>query len=252
MSTPLLQATHVSVRYGAILAVDDASIEVAAGERVALVGANGAGKSSLLKAVVGLERIGGGQVAIGGRNVSKLPAHRRVAEGLALVPEGRGVFRELTVAENLELGSYLRTAGSQRAAVAADLARVLELFPRLAERRHQLAGTLSGGEQQMLAIGRALMTGPRLLVLDEPSLGLAPLVVNEIVRALRRLNAEQGLSLLVSEQNAVLGLGLAQRGYVLNGGRIVLQGDAAGLARQSELIDSYLGSSLTDTERKVA
>ena len=168
------------------------------------------------------------------------------------MPEGRGVFREMSVAENLELGSFLRSNSKFRSMVAADLDRVFELFPRLAERSSQIAGTLSGGEQQMLSIGRALMTSPRLLVLDEPSLGLAPRVVEEIALALKQLNTDRGLSILVAEQNAVLGLSMAKRGYVLNSGRIALQGDATVLAQKSELIDTYLGSSINNNERKIA
>jgi len=249
---PLLQVAKLSLRYGSNVAVNDVALDVAAGEFVALVGANGAGKSSLFKAIVGLEPVFAGRVVFAGADITSLAAHRRVASGIAFVPEGRWVFRDMSVAENLELGSYLRSGASQRSAVAADLARVLELFPRLAERRAQIAGTLSGGEQQMLAIGRALMASPQLLVLDEPSLGLAPRVVEEIVMVLKQINTERGLSILVAEQNAVLGLGMAQRGYVLNGGRIVLQGDAVELAKERELIDFYLGSSMNENERKVA
>ncbi len=250
-ATLLLQVSGLSLRYGSNVAVNDVHVNVAQGEFVALVGANGAGKSSLLKAIVGLEPVFAGHVLFAGTDITSMAAHRRVASGIAFVPEGRGVFSTMSVAENLELGSFLRSGASQRSAVAADLARVFELFPRLAERRQQIAGTLSGGEQQMLAIGRALMTNPRLLLLDEPSLGLAPLVVEEIAAALGQINTERGLSILVAEQNAVLGLGMAQRGYVLNSGRIALLGDAAGLAQQGELIDSYLGSSMNHNERKV-
>ena len=234
---PLLQAFNLSLRYGSNIAVNDVTINVDEGEFVALIGANGAGKSSLLKAIVGLEPVFAGRV---------------VFAGIAFVPEGRGVFREMSVAENLELGSFLRSNSKFRSTVAADLDRVFELFPRLAERSSQIAGTLSGGEQQMLSIGRALMTSPRLLVLDEPSLGLAPRVVEEIALALKQLNTDRGLSILVAEQNAVLGLSMAKRGYVLTSGRIALQGDAAVLAQKSELIDTYLGSSINNNERKVA
>ena len=249
---PLLQAFNLSLRYGSNIAVKDVTINVDEGEFVALIGANGAGKSSLLKAIVGLEPVFAGRVVFADAEITSIAAHRRVKRGIAFVPEGRGVFREMSVAENLELGSFLRSNSKFRSMVAADLDRVFELFPRLAERSSQIAGTLSGGEQQMLSIGRALMTSPRMLVLDEPSLGLAPRVVEEIALALKQLNSERGLSILVAEQNAVLGLSMAKRGYVLNSGRIALQGDATVLAQKSELIDTYLGSSINNNERKIA
>lgn len=245
-----LGVRDLSVRYGGTEALVGASLVVAPREVVALIGANGAGKSSLLKAICGIVSCVGGTVRCGGVDVTGLPAHLRVRHGMALVPEGRGVFRDLTVAENLELGAFLRHTAPQRAAVANDLARVLELFPRLRERSGLMAGSLSGGEQQMLSIGRALMTAPRLLVLDEPSLGLAPKVVDEIVAALRSLNTERGLAILVAEQNAALGLGIADRGYVLHNGRIVLEGCARDLVGKADLINVYLGIEIDQAKRR--
>ena len=240
----MLEVHDLGVRYGATVAVEGASLRVGEGEIVTLVGANGAGKSSLLKGIAGLERAAGGRVVFRDRDVTAEPAHVRVGAGLALVPEGRRTFGELTVRENLELGAYLRRGRAARERVAADLELVHAVFPRLAQRRDQRAGTLSGGEQQMLAIGRAMMAAPRLLVLDEPSLGLAPRVQEEIVSTLRALHQERRLAILVAEQNAVLGLELADRGYVLHRGRVVLEGSSQHLAEQGSLIDLYLGSAL--------
>lgn len=247
-----LGVSNLSVRYGRTEVLIGASLTVASREVVALIGANGAGKSSLLKAISGIEPCAGGTVKCNGVDVTRLPAHLRVRHGMTLVPEGRGVFRNLTVAENLELGAFSRQRASQSQAVAEDMAAVLELFPRLRERSGQMAGSLSGGEQQMLSIGRALMTAPRLLVLDEPSLGLAPRVINEIVAALRSLNAERGLAILVAEQNAALGLDIADRGYVLHNGRIVLEGRACDLAGNAELINAYLGSGVDQATKEMA
>ncbi len=246
----MLNVRDLGVRYGRTKALADASIYVAHGEIVALIGANGAGKSSLLKAITGIEPCAAGAIMFNGVDVTRLSAPQRVALGMALVPEGRGIFGELKVRENLDLGTFLRRGRDQRAAVASDLALVLTLFPRLGERHQQKAGTLSGGEQQMLAIGRALMTAPKLLVLDEPSLGLAPRILDEIVAALRALHASRGLSILVAEQNAVLGLDMADRGYVLHHGRVVLDGSVSDLAGKGGLIDFYLGSALDNQEKE--
>lgn len=246
----MLDVRGLAVRYGRNEALADASIHVAHGEIVALIGANGAGKSSLLKAITGIESCAAGAVMFNDVDVTRLSAPQRVAFGMALAPEGRGIFGELTVRENLDLGAFLRRGRDHRAAVASDLALVFTLFPRLGERHHQRAGTLSGGEQQMLAIGRALMTAPKLLVLDEPSLGLAPRVLDEIVAALRALHASRGLSILVAEQNAVLGLDMADRGYVLHHGHVVLDGSASDLAGKGGLIDYYLGSALDKHEKE--
>ena len=240
----MLEVRDLGIRYGATVAVEGASLRVGEGEIVTLVGANGAGKSSLLKGIAGLERAAAGRIVFRDGDVTGQPAHARVGAGMALVPEGRRVFGELTVRENLELGAYLRRGRAAQERVAADLELVQSVFPRLAQRRHQRAGSLSGGEQQMLAIGRAVMAAPRLLLLDEPSLGLAPRVQVEIVATLRQLHRERRLAILVAEQNAVLGLDLADRGYVLHRGRVVLEGSSQHLAEQGSLIDLYLGSAL--------
>jgi branched-chain amino acid transport system ATP-binding protein len=233
----LLQVAGLEVRYGGIRAVKGIDLEVSEGEVVCLIGANGAGKSTSLRALTGLVPVAGGTIQYAGRDLTRMPVHRRARLGMALVPEGRGVFPRLTVAENLSMGAYARTDG---AGVAQDLERVFGLFPRLQERAGQGAGTLSGGEQQMLAIGRALMSRPRLLLLDEPSMGLAPLAVQTIFETIR-LIAGQGTTLLLVEQNARLALEASHRGYVLEGGRIVHQGDAADLLASPKVRAAYLG-----------
>jgi branched-chain amino acid transport system ATP-binding protein len=233
----LLQITGLEVRYGGIRAVKGIDLEVGEGEVVCLIGANGAGKSTSLRALTGLVPVASGTIRYAGRDITGMPLHRRARLGMALVPEGRGVFPRLTVAENLSMGAYARTDG---AGVAQDLERVYGLFPRLQERAGQGAGTLSGGEQQMLAIGRALMSRPRLLLLDEPSMGLAPLAVQTIFETIR-LIAGQGTTLLLVEQNARLALEASHRGYVLEGGRIVHQGDAADLLASPKVRAAYLG-----------
>jgi branched-chain amino acid transport system ATP-binding protein len=233
----LLQITGLEVRYGGIRAVKGIDLEVGEGEVVCLIGANGAGKSTSLRALTGLVPVASGTIRYAGRDITGMPLHRRARLGMALVPEGRGVFPRLTVAENLSMGAYARTDG---AGFAQDLERVYGLFPRLRERAGQGAGTLSGGEQQMLAIGRALMSRPRLLLLDEPSMGLAPLAVQTIFETIR-LIAGQGTTLLLVEQNARLALEASHRGYVLEGGRIVHQGDAADLLASPKVRAAYLG-----------
>ena len=239
-ATLLLQVSGLSLRYGSNVAVNDVHVNVAQGEFVALVGANGAGKSSLLKAIVGLEPVFAGQVLFAGTDITSMAAHQRVASGIAFVPEGRGVFSTMSVAENLELGSFLRSSASQRSAVAADLARVFELFPRLAERRQQIAGTLSGGEQQMLAIGRALMTNPKLLILDEATEGLAPVIRAEIWTCLEALKRE-GLSILVVDKNVGVLRRLADRHFVIERGRTVWSGDGAALDQDREKVNGWVG-----------
>lgn len=242
----MLKVKNLQVHFGPVIAVQDLSLQVAAGEIVALVGANGAGKSSVLNAVAGLVPSKNGDIKINDLNVLRLTAAQRVREShLALVVEGRGVFAEMSVLENLELGAYVRPERQKGEKARAALERVFELFPRLAERLAQNAGSLSGGEQQMLVIGRALMTDPRVLLLDEPSLGLAPRVVGEISVALKKLSEENGIAILVAEQNATLGLDLAQRGYVLANGKLVLSGDTAELKRNERLSDLYF-SQATD------
>jgi len=234
----MLEVAGLSVQYGKHRAVDEATLAVGAGEIVVILGANGAGKSSLLKAVAGLQPPGpGARVVLSGRELVGLPAHAIVEAGLALVPEGRGIFGELTVRENLLLGAFARRA---RSAEARNRARVLTLFPRLAERLDQTARTMSGGEQQMVAIGRALMSAPEMLLLDEPSLGLSPLLCSELFRALARIR-DDGISVLLVEQNARKSLAIADRGYLIENGRIVGTGRAAELANDPAVQRAYLG-----------
>nr|WP_298294003.1 ABC transporter ATP-binding protein [Thiomonas sp.] len=232
----LLQIDQLDVRYGPIQALKGVSLQVEEGEIVTLLGANGAGKTTLMRTISGLLRAHAGDVKFRGRSLAHLGADRIVRLGIAQVPEGRRVFPTLTVLENLELGGYTRPP----AQVRRELARVLAMFPRLDERKAQLAGTLSGGEQQMLAIGRALLAQPTLLLLDEPSLGLAPIIVRDIFRALHQIR-EQGMTILLVEQNARMALKLADRGYVLETGRIRLQGSAAELLQSADVQATYLG-----------
>ncbi|MBI4911679.1 MAG: ABC transporter ATP-binding protein [Acidobacteria bacterium] len=233
----LLRLEQVSVAYGAIRALHGVDLEVREGEIVSLLGANGAGKSTILRAVSRMLPLQGGDILLGGRSVRATPAHELVALGVAHVPEGRGIFPSLTVQENLALATWTRR---ERRHVEEATRRVFRLFPRLAERRTQAGGTLSGGEQQMLAVGRALMTGCRLLLLDEPSMGLSPLLVREVFRAFQEINAE-GTTLLLVEQNAHMALKIAHRGCVLENGRIVLEGPAAELAGHPRVREAYLG-----------
>jgi branched-chain amino acid transport system ATP-binding protein len=232
----LLSVRGLGVGYGGIHAVRGIDFEVARGELVCLIGANGAGKSSTLKGLMGLVAHGG-DIRFDGERLAGLATHDIVARGLALVPEGRGIFGRLTVAENLDMGAYIR---NDKPGIKADLARAYELFPRLHERRSQLAGTLSGGEQQMLAIARALMGRPRLLLLDEPSMGLAPLMVQKIYATIATIAAE-GVTILLVEQNANLALKLSQRAYVMESGRITLSGASADLANDAQVRAAYLG-----------
>lgn len=234
---PVLTISDLTVEYGAVRAVDATSFQVNDGELVALLGANGAGKSSTLRAIAGLTPVVGGEIRLGTETIHTLPAHELPRRGLVLVPEGRRVFGELSVHDNLYLGSYSRPRGE----VPAALDRVSTLFPILKERRHQAAGTLSGGEQQMLAIGRALMAQPRILLLDEPSLGLAPVIVRQVFALLRQLH-DEGVTILLVEQNARLALEIADRAYVLQTGRIVMGGRAADLAASDEVRERYLGT----------
>lgn len=234
----MFEATHISVRYGKHLALDDVSLSVGAGECVVILGANGAGKSSLLRGLTGrAARADGGRITLNGQDISQLPAHELVEHGIAHVPEGRGVFTALTVEDNLRLGANPKRA---RAAAAASLTEMYEMFPRLNERRRQQVGTMSGGEQQMVALARALMSKPDLLLLDEPSLGLAPKVVGEMFETLARIRA-MGFSILLVEQNVHASLELAARGYVLEAGRIVGQGSAEELRRDPVVASAFLG-----------
>jgi len=234
----LLEIRALEVRYGGIRAVKGIDLEVAQGELVCLIGANGAGKSSTLRAIAGMTPAAAGSIRFGGRDVSRVPAFRRARSGLVMVPEGRGVFSRLSVDENLAMGAYARSDPG----VAADRTRVFELFPRLAERRMQVAGTLSGGEQQMLAIGRALMSRPTLLALDEPSMGLAPMAARRIMEVVRDIN-RAGVTLLLVEQNAQSALALANRAYVMESGTITLSGDARTLLADPRVREAYLGES---------
>ncbi len=238
MAEALLRIDSLQVRYGAIEALKGVSLEVHAGEVVTIIGGNGAGKSTLMKAISGLEPAAAGRVFFEGRDITTLPGHLRVGLGIAQSPEGRQVFADQTVRDNLKLGAYLRRDGAS--AIEADLEAQLFAFPRLRERQHHLAGTLSGGEQQMLAIGRALMSRPKLLLLDEPSLGLAPLVVKQIFAIIRGLKA-QGVTILLVEQMANQALAVAERAYVIETGRITLQGSGAELRRDPKVRAAYLG-----------
>jgi branched-chain amino acid transport system ATP-binding protein len=237
----LLEVTGLSARYGAVAALRDVSLEVRAGELVALIGANGAGKSTLLRAIAGLVAPAAGRVAFDGRDVTGQAPEAMIRAGVALVPERRRVFAPLTVLDNLQLGGYALPRGRDfRSRLEAGVEEAYRLFPVLRRRRDQLAGTLSGGEQQMLAIGRALMTRPRLLLCDEPSLGLAPLVVAEIMRLLSTLR-EAGTTILLVEQNARMALRSADRAYVLEVGSVVLSGLATDLLEDDQLKAAYLG-----------
>lgn len=236
-TTPLLKVTGLSVSYGGIKAVKNISLEVAQGEMVCLIGANGAGKTSSLKAIAGLIPVERSAVELDGEPIGGRPAFELVRNGLALVPEGRGVFAQLTVDENLAMGAYAR---NDHAAIRRDLDQVFQRFPRLEERRRQTAGTLSGGEQQMLAIGRALMSKPRLLLLDEPSMGLAPLIVARIFEIIAEI-ARQGVTVLVVEQNARLALERCDRGYVMESGEITLHDTASALLGNDQVRKAYLG-----------
>ncbi|GEA14436.1 ABC transporter ATP-binding protein [Moorella sp. E308F] len=233
----LLKVENLNVYYGAIHALKGISLEVNEGEIVTLIGANGAGKSTTLKTISGLLRPQSGTITYQGQNINGLPAQAIVKMGISQVPEGRRIFPNLTVRENLELGAYLHR---DREGINKSIQEVFRRFPRLKERQKQLAGTLSGGEQQMLAIGRALMSRPKLMLLDEPSMGLAPILVQEIFNIIREIN-EQGTTILLVEQNANIALSVAHRGYVLETGRITLTGNAADLASSEAVKKAYLG-----------
>ena len=233
----LLELDNVYLSYGKIEALHGITLQVEEGEVVALIGANGAGKTSTMRAISGLRAVHPGKIVFNGEDITTLRADQRVRKGLCLAPEGRGIFPGMTVLENLDMGAYTRT---DKAGVAEDLTRVFDLFPRLNERRKQAAGTMSGGEQQMLAIGRALMTRPQILLLDEPSLGLSPLLVQQIFGIIQDINA-QGMTILLVEQNALQALSIANRGYVLQTGRVVLSGSAEELSRNETVRKAYLG-----------
>jgi branched-chain amino acid transport system ATP-binding protein len=234
----VLSIANLHVYYGAIRALEGVSLDILAGEIVTIIGSNGAGKSTTIRTISGLVRPREGQIVFEGQPIQALPPHEIVKLGIGQSPEGRRVFANMTVYENLELGAYTRSG--QAAAIKSDLEWVFTLFPRLQERQKQSAGTLSGGEQQMLAIGRALMARPRLLLLDEPSLGLAPFLVQSIFRIIEDIN-RQGVTILLVEQNANQALRIAHRGYVLETGRIVLQDTAAQLLKNDSVRKAYLG-----------
>ena len=231
----ILSVQNINVYYGAIHAIRDVSLEVNEGEIVTLIGANGAGKSTTLQTISGLLRSKTGDVRFCGKSIAHLPPHKIVEQGIAQVPEGRRIFLQMTVQENLEMGAFTRTG-----AIDQDLDRVYELFPRLLERKKQIAGTLSGGEQQMLAMGRALMSRPKLMMLDEPSMGLAPILVEQVFSIIRQLH-ESGTTILLVEQNAQMALSVANRAYVMETGMITLSGTGAELARSDQVKKAYLG-----------
>jgi branched-chain amino acid transport system ATP-binding protein len=234
----MLEVKSLQVNYGAIAALHGISLSVKQGDIVTLIGGNGAGKTTTLRAISGLQTAASGEVIYEGRNITRLPAHEIVKLGLAHVPEGRMVFANLTVLENLQMGAYLR---SDKPGIAADMKYVFSIFPRLKERERQISGTLSGGEQQMLAIGRALMSKPRFLMLDEPSLGIAPLLVKTIFEKIVEINREQGITILLVEQNANLALEVSRFGYVLETGKVILQGESARLRTDPQVKQAYLG-----------
>ncbi|MDE7177334.1 MAG: ABC transporter ATP-binding protein [Lachnospiraceae bacterium] len=231
----MLEVKNLNVSYGGIKAVKDISFSVETGEIVTLIGANGAGKSSTLRSIVGLVKPESGEITFGEKAIASLPTDRIVGEGITLVPEGRRVFSDLTVLENLKIGAYMR-----KDSLEEDIKWVYDLFPRLKERSWQLAGTLSGGEQQMLAIGRALMSRPKLIMMDEPSLGLAPIIVQGVFEIIREIN-KQGMTILLVEQNANMALKAAHRAYVMETGRITLSGTGKELSENEEVKAAYLG-----------
>jgi branched-chain amino acid transport system ATP-binding protein len=234
----MLEINNLQVSYGAIAAIHGVSLKVPEKSIVTLIGANGAGKSTTLRALSGLVKVRGGAVLYGGEDITNRPAHEIVARGLCHVPEGRMVFANLTVEENLRMGAYLR---NDKAGIASDMDYAFSVFPRLKERISQQAGTLSGGEQQMLAIARALMSKPKCLMLDEPSLGIAPMLVRAIFDQIVAINKERGLTILLVEQNANLALGISQYGYVLETGKVLLEDTATALRQNPQVREAYLG-----------
>ena len=236
-STPLLDIRNMDVAYGGIRAVRQLNLHVHPGERVALIGANGAGKSTTLRAICGLVPLAAGSIHYQGQSLASQPVHSMVRQGLVMVPEGRGIFPQLTIEENLHMGAYSR---QDKINFAQELQQVYQRFPRLAERRLQTAGTLSGGEQQLLAMGRAILSKPKLLLLDEPTMGLAPIMVDKIFEVIEDI-AQQGVTILLIEQNARLALEVSQRGYVLESGELTLQGPARDLLHDPKVRAAYLG-----------
>jgi len=233
----LLSVNEVKVAYGGIQAVKGVSLEVREGELVSLIGSNGAGKTTTMKAITGLLPLGGGHIQLAGQTIDGQGPWDLVQQGLAMVPEGRGVFTRMTIVENLQMGAYIR---NDDVAIADDIERVFTTFPRLKERRDQLAGTMSGGEQQMLAMGRALMSRPKVLLLDEPSMGLSPIMVDKIFEVIQEVSA-QGVTILLVEQNASRALQIADRGYVMESGLITLSGNAHDMLHDPKVREAYLG-----------
>lgn len=233
----LLEIKDLCVAYGGIRAVDGINLHIRQGELVTLIGANGAGKTTTLKSIVSWVKAKSGSIVYDGRDITKTETHHFVQQGLVMVPEGRGIFPRLTVAENLDMGAFRRRDADE---IAKDIQHVYELFPRLKERARQLAGTLSGGEQQMLAIGRAMVSRPKLLLLDEPSMGLAPIIVEQIFEIIRTISSE-GVTILLVEQNAKIALEHAHRGYVMESGKITMEGDAQTLLNDERVLSAYLG-----------
>lgn len=236
-ASPLLQLLDLQISYGGIQAVKGIDLELFKGELVCLIGANGAGKTTTLNAIAGVLPLAGGEIRYNGTRINAIPAHKRLRQGIALVPEGRGIFTRLTVEENLRMGAYSRR---DQDGIEADLEKVYTMLPRVKERLPQVAGTLSGGEQQMVAIGRALLSRPKLLLLDEPSMGLAPLVVEKIFEVVQSV-AREGVTILLVEQNANLALEFSQRGYVMESGKITLTGSGATLLADPKVRAAYLG-----------
>ncbi len=241
----MLEIRKLNVFYGKVHVIKDLSVRVEGGECVTLLGANGAGKSTLINTVCGLVPLASGSISLGGQDVSRTPAYKIVRLGISQVPEGRQIFANMSVMDNLWLGAYCRYARGTQAEVGKDMDRVIEMFPRLQERRSQLAGTLSGGEQQMLAIGRALMCRPKVLLLDEPSLGLAPLVVQFIFETISALRRDSRISVMMVEQNARAALQIAERGYVLETGKIIMEDSSSALANNPDVRRAFLGAGTT-------
>ena len=237
MKDTLLKISNLKVAYGGIHAIKGIDLEIRDGELVTLIGANGAGKTTTMKAITGLQGWAGGEVQYLGKSIKGVPSHVLLRQGLAMVPEGRGVFARMTITENLQMGAYSREDAS---GIADDIERMFQIFPRLKERANQLAGTMSGGEQQMLAMARALMSQPRLLLLDEPSMGLSPIMVQKIFEVVRDISA-QGVTVLLVEQNASLALQAADRAYVMDSGLITMNGDAKQMLDDPKVREAYLG-----------
>lgn len=235
----MLSAQNIKTYYGNIQALKDISLEIRDGEIVTLIGANGAGKTTILKTIAGLLKPKEGKIIFNSRDITGMPAHKVVSESVILVPEGRRVFSKLTVQENLEIGAYSRKINKRQ--LNSEMKNVYNIFPRLEERKNQYAGTLSGGEQQMLAIGRGLMANPKLLLLDEPSMGVSPIVVAEIFQVIKKINEEVGTTVFLVEQNAKMALAVANRGYVIETGKIILEGSTEELKQSEKVKKAYLG-----------